>query len=835
MDRTPRRSERINTSPTRWQGQNVARMERHRDRALRQDTAEKQKLASQKDDQSVLSSASSSASTNFIATPKNQKSRVDRLAQNVLHLDNKVRLQEEKWNVQSTVDRQQYADNLQRLEDKMLKRIEEKMESLEDKMIKRIEGKMEIMMEKFSERVTTQVEQIAERAVQNKIKDTLVAKSTDSIIEKIKHSNLMNSIVSDIAEKSDGLEGKIMHMVAEKHYPKIEKEIKTKINNISANAILLLANETSILRKHVEKGVTAGESFNKFTKDIEEKQKNIESVNSDLSKICTANKNSMETLREDIRDQENNIAKLNASLQQQIHNKDNTVRELQEMESKNKIFCEKSAQDVQQLESTINNVHERFKTVESKYETVGEDLAQLESKYETVRDNIFKSSDKIDTAEGHLNKLKKDIAVVKKESQDTKSKLSTKTNATIRTKQERTKNKQTKKRKNRKNRNESDSQEDNETGDDSEDNSIDNNSEAYDGAPDGGGSDPSDSDDSGDSYSNHRRKNKPPRNAAYSFSTQNFEKFMKQDICLQKLTRPHIYLFYNKLKHLCEKYGILLKPLHKLKRDEPIHSAADYIQGKLLRDMSAELYHKLESDGCLPRSNNKIDSMVVSYGYNYDGFNLLKQILRPYCPTLQDGTRPQMPTWESSEKNVYVLQVFLQTFYTSEKSMQREFPEAQKSIDFLNEVMKSNKYKANAKIFKDKIMDRGINKAPPSNLSINEIATTLDAEVADDDDEVEMDAFTNRLTRSGTPFRPQSDTSSTPCSGDINQFQQRERNNRTRDRQNQLPPPLNPPSGDPSFVFRPTRTNQQCTACKKWGTQATTALLCVKCSGQPIL
>ena len=95
---------------------------------------------------------------------------------------------------------------------------------------------------------------------------------------------------------------------------------------------------------------------------------------------------------------------------------------------------------------------------------------------------------------------------------------------------------------------------------------------------------------------------------------------MKQDINIQQLTCPHIYLFYKKLKHLCKKYGILLKPSHKLKQDEPIHVDAFNVQGKILQKMSAELHHKLESTGCLLRTNKKIDSMVVSYRYSYDRF-----------------------------------------------------------------------------------------------------------------------------------------------------------------------------------------------------------------------
>ena len=169
--------------------------------------------------------------------------------------------------------------------------------------------------------------------------------------------------------------------------------------------------------------------------------------------------------------------------------------------------------------------------------------------------------------------------------------------------------------------------------------------------------------------------------------------------------------------------------------------------------MSAELYHKLESEGCLPRDNAKIDSMVVCYGYSYDGFNLLKQLLRPYCPTLQDGSRPIQPTWDSSKENIYVLQVFMQTFYELEKTMNREYTDAQKSIDFLNEVIMLTKYRANAKIFKDKIMDKGLDRNPPFNLSLNKIATTLNAETSQEDEDQDDKAIVHSLTRSGVRFR----------------------------------------------------------------------------------
>ena len=49
-------------------------------------------------------------------------------------------------------------------------------------------------------------------------------------------------------------------------------------------------------------------------------------------------------------------------------------------------------------------------------------------------------------------------------------------------------------------------------------------------------------------------------------------------------------------------------------------------------------------------------------------------------------------------------------------------------------------------------MDRGLDKDPPYNLSLNEIATTLDAETAQENDD-EDGAILHSLTRSGTRYR----------------------------------------------------------------------------------
>ena len=57
-----------------------------------------------------------------------------------------------------------------------------------------------------------------------------------------------------------------------------------------------------------------------------------------------------------------------------------------------------------------------------------------------------------------------------------------------------------------------------------------------------------------------------------------------------------------------------------------------------------------------------------------------------------------------------------------------------------------------SKDHKDKIMDRGLNKDPLYNILINEIATTLDAETAQENDN-EDGAIVHSLIRSGTRYR----------------------------------------------------------------------------------
>ena len=131
---------------------------------------------------------------------------------------------------------------------------------------------------------------------------------------------------------------------------------------------------------------------------------------------------------------------------------------------------------------------------------------------------------------------------------------------------------------------------------------------------------------------------------------KSFEQFMKQDLLLQKFTSPYVFLFYNTLCHLCDQYGIPLKPLHELTRTEPISESGGHVSEAMDNKMSTSLFHKLQMTGCLSTDNTRIQNLLLSHGMNYDGFDLLKHILRPFVPTIQDGTRQKQPTWESSEK-----------------------------------------------------------------------------------------------------------------------------------------------------------------------------------------
>ena len=200
---------------------------------------------------------------------------------------------------------------------------------------------------------------------------------------------------------------------------------------------------------------------------------------------------------------------------------------------------------------------------------------------------------------------------------------------------------------------------------------------------------------------------------------------MKQEACLLSERRPVVYVFYNKLCYLCRKYNIILKYLTSLTHGSDIHECGAIANDAVLHQMSAGLYHKLESPGCLPRENKRMESLLYSYGQSYDGFNLLCQIILPHCPALQSGSRPIHPTWDACEDNPYVLQVLLQTYYSAEKLMGRSYSLAQQSIDYLNKVMKSLVYVASAKISKQKVINNGLENDPPRRLTLSKLATTL--------------------------------------------------------------------------------------------------------------
>ena len=98
------------------------------------------------------------------------------------------------------------------------------------------------------------------------------------------------------------------------------------------------------------------------------------------------------------------------------------------------------------------------------------------------------------------------------------------------------------------------------------------------------------------------------------YSKKLFEQFMKQEVCLLTESRSAVYVFYNTLRHLCRKYNILLKDLTQLTYNDDIHECGPMANEAVREQMSADLYHKLESPGCLPRDNKRIESLLFSYG-----------------------------------------------------------------------------------------------------------------------------------------------------------------------------------------------------------------------------
>ena len=292
---------------------------------------------------------------------------------------------------------------------------------------------------------------------------------------------------------------------------------------------------------------------------------------------------------------------------------------------------------------------------------------------------------------------------------------------------------------------------------------------------------------------------------------------MKQEVCLLTKTRSAVYVFYNKLRHLCRKYNILLKYLTQLTYNGDIHKCGS-MANKFLRDqMSADLYHKLESPGCLPRDNKRIESLLYSYGQRYDGFNLLRQIILPHCPNLQNGARPIQPTWNSCEDNLYVLQVLLETYYSAEQTMGRSYPPAQQSINFLNKAMKSPRYSALAKIAKKQVVDRGVDTAPPRRLCLAKLATTLNLDNALDDITLDPNCppIVHRVNTRAMSNMQKSTTSTTLT-------------NRGRDDTRQRPnsyQPLSSIPNDPALKFKPARTSEQCKVCKRWGHHSNSCFL----------
>ena len=69
-------------------------------------------------------------------------------------------------------------------------------------------------------------------------------------------------------------------------------------------------------------------------------------------------------------------------------------------------------------------------------------------------------------------------------------------------------------------------------------------------------------------------------------------------------------------------------------------------------EMSAELFHKIELPGCLPSDNARVKSLLISHGKSYNGFSLLRQIIRPYFPYIQESTKPVQPTWSTCDVNI---------------------------------------------------------------------------------------------------------------------------------------------------------------------------------------
>ena len=116
-----------------------------------------------------------------------------------------------------------------------------------------------------------------------------------------------------------------------------------------------------------------------------------------------------------------------------------------------------------------------------------------------------------------------------------------------------------------------------------------------------------------------------PEPATMAYTTKSFENFMKQEFCLLSECCLAVYVFYNKLCHLCRKYNIMLKELTTSTHDSEIHECGPMSNNTVLRQMSADLFHKLESPSFLPRENKRMEFLLYSYGQSYNWFQLIQQ------------------------------------------------------------------------------------------------------------------------------------------------------------------------------------------------------------------
>ena len=94
----------------------------------------------------------------------------------------------------------------------------------------------------------------------------------------------------------------------------------------------------------------------------------------------------------------------------------------------------------------------------------------------------------------------------------------------------------------------------------------------------------------------------------------------------------------------------------------------------------------------------------------------------------------------------------------------------------------------------------------------------IDAETSQADDDTKIKSVVHVVTRAGNHYLPDPPpTNQVTSRQPTPKSRQRNGNRHPRGGKSQtLPKPLDPPANDPSFVFRPSRSNTQCKACKKW-------------------